>query len=181
MRKFSISMLIALLVVCFCFSACTQTPDLDSNGSPSLSAGATQTLGSAKDFELVYDLGSDLYGAQIRFDLPASIEVESFKVFSDQTELECGTANRYLYQKETNPDMILFFAKRSDTSLDATAKVNNVTFKVKFVYVADKVVEGRYTIGTIDIDKVTSIGSGSTVDIVTTSLPNVTNVVTLVR
>lgn len=180
MRKFSISMLIALLVVCFCFSACTQTPDLDSNGSPSLSAGATQTLGSAKDFELVYDLGSDLYGAQIRFDLPANIEVKSFKIFSGETELQCGTANRYLYLKQTNKDMILFFAKRSDTSLDATAKLNNVTFKVTFT-ASKEVVEGSYTIGTIDISKVTSIGSGSTVDIVTTSLSNVSNVVALAR
>ena len=180
MRKFSISMLIALLVVCFCFSACTQTPDLGADGSPSLSAGAAQPLGSAKDFEIVYDLGSDLYGAQIRFELPANIKVKSFKIFSGETELQCGTANKYLYLKQTNADMILFFAKRSDTSLDATAKVNQVSMKVTFTASKD-VVEGSYTINTIDISKVTSIGSGSTVDIVTTSLSNVSNVVALAR
>ena len=180
MRKFSISMLIALLVVCFCFSACTQTPDLGSDGAPTFSAGAAQTLGEAKEFELVYDLGSDLYGAQIRFDLPANIKVKSFKIFSGDTELQCGTANRYLYLKQVNTDMILFFAKRSDTSLDATAKVNQVTMKVTFTASKD-VLEGSYTIGTIDISKVTSIGSGSTVDVVTTQLDNVSNVVALAR
>ena len=180
MRKFSLSLLISLLAVCMCFTAgCAQTPNPNADDLPPLSAGTeTTTLGTAQDFVLEYNIGSDIYGGQIIFDLPATIKVKSFKIYSGTEELQPGTANRYLYIKQTNPNLILFFVKRADTSLDDTTKVNNLKFSVTFT-ASEETLAGVSTIKTSQISKVTSVGTGSLVDIVTTPIDNVTNTVTL--